>query len=234
MRDLRQLVSTWVGTVHHSENQGKVGAMINPTRDVRHSNEPFTWHLAAGLLTAVQLRDLEHGQPTVGISRKVVEGIPREKHYRVNVLKLLDPSGPVAATESLSPAWRDLLRDLESDWFTDWISQATNLDLHGLPTQIGFHTYTYGDYVTPHRDKQNKALTAILYLNERWPVDGGGHFEVRRSGSLQDSPVTTVLPLGGQLVAFQPTPSSWHAVSRVDTQHADRLTLVLEYWLPDE
>ncbi|OKH98893.1 hypothetical protein A6A06_25100 [Streptomyces sp. CB02923] len=205
---------------------------LKRTPDVRHFHEPFTWHLAADLLTAEQLNDLERERPAMDTGRRaVVEGVRREKHYRMNVLTLVDQNIRTAATDSLSPRWKALLDDLESDGFLDWMSRATGICLHGLPTEIGVYTYTKGDYVSPHRDKPTKALTAILYLNERWPVDGGGHFEVRGSARSTDKPVESVPPLGGQLLAFPPGDTSWHAVSKVDTDEVTRLTVLLEFWL---
>lgn len=206
--------------------------MLKQTADLRHSYEPFTWHLATGLLTAEQLRDLERERPAADTGRRaVVEGTRREKQYRMNVLTLVDENVRTSAADSLSPSWKALLDDLESDWFLDWLSGATDIDLRGLPAEIGVYTYTKGDYISLHKDKPTKALTAILYLNERWPADGGGNFEVRGSGRSADAPVESVPPLGGQLLAFPPSDTSWHAVSKIDTDEVTRLTVQLEYWL---
>ncbi|MEE1737592.1 hypothetical protein PUR49_13940 [Streptomyces sp. BE147] len=63
--------------------------MIKPTPDVRHSFEPFTRHLTAGLLTSGQLRDLEREQPTAGIGRRVAEGVSRVDTDRVARLTMV-------------------------------------------------------------------------------------------------------------------------------------------------
>jgi SM-20-related protein len=206
--------------------------MLNLSDDLRHSHAPFTWHLATGLLNTEQLRELERERPAADTGRRaVVEGTRREKHYRMNVLTLVDGNVRTQAADSLSPSWKALLDDLESDEFMDWLCRVTDLDLRGLPSEIGVYTYHRGDYISLHKDKPTKALTAILYLNEVWPAEGGGNFEVRASGRSADAPLESVPPLGGRLLAFPPSDTSWHAVSRIETDDVTRLTVQLEFWL---
>jgi Rps23 Pro-64 3,4-dihydroxylase Tpa1-like proline 4-hydroxylase len=206
--------------------------MLKRTSDIQHAEEPFVWHLAKGLLSQEQLRALERERPGSRAGRRaVVEGSRRDKQYRMNVLTLVDQNARTPACDSLSPSWKALLDDLESEEFLDWLSKSTGVDLHGLPSEIGVYTYTENDYISLHKDKPTKALTAILYLNEDWPADGGGDFEVRASGRSADAPVESVPPVGGQLLAFPPSDTSWHAVSKVRTGEVTRLTVQLEFWL---
>jgi SM-20-related protein len=206
--------------------------MINYAATVRHTYEPFAWHLATGLLRPEQVSELERNPPsTEGARRAIVEGTRRDKQYRMNVLTLVADNARTPATETLASVWKCLLDELESDAFLGWLSDLVDINLRGLPAEIGVYTYTKGDYISLHKDKPTKALTAILYLNEDWPIGGGGEFEVRASARSADDPVESVPPRGGQLLAFPPSDSSWHAVSVIETEHVTRLTMQLEYWL---
>lgn len=206
--------------------------MINYSAQVKHTYEPFTWHLATGVLQQGQIRELEHEKPSADSGRRAIaEEERREKRYRMNVLTLVAGNARTKAAATLAPSWKALLDDLESDTHLAWLSEAVDIDLRGLPTEIGVYSYTKGDYISLHKDKPAKALTAILYLNERWPADGGGHFEVRASGRSADRPVESVPPVGGQLLAFPPNDTSWHSVSSIETDQVARLTVQLEFWL---
>lgn len=209
-----------------------MGTLLNTTVEFRKSVSPFTWHLARGLLTDEQLRTLNAEQPTPDRSRRAVaDETRRDKQYRMNVLPLLVEGRRTPAAGELSRSWSALLEQLESEKFLGWLGDNVDIELRGLPMEIGVFTYRKGDFISLHKDKPTKALTAILYLNEHWPADGGGCFEVRDSGRSADAPVESVPPVGGQLLAFPPSDTSWHAVSRIETDEVTRLTVQLEFWL---
>jgi 2OG-Fe(II) oxygenase superfamily len=197
--------------------------------------KPFTLHLAQGTLSPGQVEKLYKNRPRAGFRRIEICDPGHEKQYAMNLLYLQQGSTPGPGARALHPAWAELLEELRGDAFVDWLEAGTGSCLRGLPTDIGIYTHEDGDFISVHKDKPHKALTAILYLNPRWPLDGGGLYEVRESGDPADAPARRIPPVGGQFLAFPPSEQSWHSVSPLRTGGTvTRLTVQLEYWLGDE
>jgi Rps23 Pro-64 3,4-dihydroxylase Tpa1-like proline 4-hydroxylase len=205
--------------------------MLDLTRSFEHVAHPFTLHLAQRLLTCEQLRELAATAPIGAVTRIEKTDPKREKQYAMNIFYLLEDGRKCQATEELSAAWAQLLDDLCSDAFLDWLEAGTKLKLRHLATDIAVYTHQDGDYISVHKDKPTKAITGILYLNEEWPPECGGFYEARQSGDPRVDPVRCIPPQGGQFLAFPPTDRSWHSVSEVKTGGtATRLTVQVEYW----
>ncbi len=60
-----------------------------------------------------------------------------------------------------------------------------------------------------HADSRDKLVTALLYLNDGWPHQGGRLRLLRNSEDLEDY-ATEAPPLDGFLIAFRRTDHSWH------------------------
>ncbi len=208
--------------------------MLNTQTTFEKVTEPFTLYLAQGTLTPEQVAVLYANRPQDGYRRIEVSDPHHEKQYAMNLLYLQQDNVPSPGTHTLHPAWASLLADLRSDGFTHWLEAGTGLTLRSLVTDIGIYTHDNGDFISVHKDKPHKAITAILYLNPRWPQEAGGDYEVRASGEPEREPVRRIPPRGGQFLAFPPTERSWHSVSplRIDST-LTRLTVQLEYWLGD-
>ncbi len=204
--------------------------MLNLNSRLEEANDVFTLFLAQGLLDPTQVRRLYESRPRQGKRIARLE-LSHEKQYAMNLLYLVENSlrNPGAG---LGPEWELLVDDLTSSAFMDWLESGSGLRLRHLVTDIGMYTHEDGDFISVHRDKPNKALTAILYMNEHWPHDAGGHYEVRQSSNPDEAPVRTIPPRAGQFLAFPPTDRSWHAVAPVTTGGTlTRLTVQLEFWI---
>jgi Rps23 Pro-64 3,4-dihydroxylase Tpa1-like proline 4-hydroxylase len=196
------------------------------------TTDPFEIHLAERVLDEETVAALYRTAPKDGFERIEVLDPGHEKQYAMNLRYLQKDSKLSEGTESLSPEWSRLLDELGGDEFHRWLERGTSLSLRDLPTDIGVYTHDDGDYISVHKDKADKAITAILYLNPAWPAGAGGHYEVRGSADPERPPLRTIPPRGGQFLAFPPTDRSWHSVSRVRTGGAvTRLTVQLEFWL---
>jgi Rps23 Pro-64 3,4-dihydroxylase Tpa1-like proline 4-hydroxylase len=208
--------------------------MLNLDTRVAKQEYPFQHFIARGLLNRVQLSELTANAPTTFATTIAVDDPSYEKHYRMNLISLVegDKDNDVGM---LPNNWADLLDELRSDRFTSWLSAAADVPLAGLLRSIGLYVHRNGDFLTVHKDKPTKAITAILYLNTDWPADAGGRFQCFTDGSRDAIPVVEVMPVGGQLLAFSPTADSWHSVSKVAHPAAEeRITVQLEYWLSTE
>lgn len=204
--------------------------MLNLNVTIEKHTTPFTTFRVLGLLGPQHVRELYNSAP-IGLLRRIETAYPgSDKQYKMSILNLAD-GREKCPTPPLATAWENLLDELLSPEFTRWIAQGTGLTLTGLPMDVGVYGHEDGDFVSVHRDKQNKALTCILYLNEEWPGAFGGLFEAREGPDPEADPAYSIKPTGGLLLAFPPTSTSWHSVSPVTSKGlATRLTVQCEYW----
>jgi hypothetical protein len=209
--------------------------MLNLNSPFVHIDSPYTLHVAQNTLTKDEATDLFTTAPIDRITT-ISRTDPRsEKQYRMNLTYLMVNGREARTARALPGPWQALFDDLASDRFTRWLSSGTGLELGSLSRDMGIYTHVDGDYISVHKDKPEKAITAILYLNDSWPSDGGGEFEVRTSGDAGEAPALSLPPRPGRLLAFPPTDSSWHSVSTVRTDGGPpRLTVQLEYWFAHE
>ncbi len=212
-----------------------MGTLLNTQAKFQRIDQPFTIHLAQGTLTPEQVKALYAAAP-LDKTAQIARTDPRhEKQYRMNLVYLVRDGEEAEAAAALPPVWSQLLADLRSEDFMTWLEAGTELKLADLVLDIGVYTHVDGDFISVHKDKPNKAITAILYLNDQWPTGYGGEYEVRGSANPDAQPVRRIPPLPGQFLAFPPTGTSWHSVSKVDTGGAlTRLTVQLEFWFEPE
>ncbi len=208
--------------------------MLNTQRAFEQITEPFAIHLAQQVLSADQVIALFESTPRQGYERAHVADATHDKQYAMNILYLQQHGEKTSVADNLSPEWSRLLDGLRSSDFLDWLEAGCGLSLRDLPTDIAVYTYGDGDFISIHKDKPYKAITAILYLNPDWPDGAGGDYEVRRSPDLADPPVRRIAPVCGQLLAFPPADNSWHSVSMIKSGALTRVTVQLEFWLVND
>jgi 2OG-Fe(II) oxygenase superfamily len=203
--------------------------------DLQERVAPFQIFQGANLLDSASLATLWETRPTAVAHPIQVDDAAYEKQYRMNLVSLVEADQPTPIASRLSPGWSELLADLMGRTFTEWLERQTRQTLVGLPRCVGVYVHRRGDFLSVHRDKQTKALTAILYLNDDWHASHGGVFQMFADGKPEVPPVAEVVPTGGSLLAFKPTPASWHAVSPIArADERERLTVQVEYWLSTE
>ncbi|MFJ2269915.1 2OG-Fe(II) oxygenase [Streptomyces sp. NPDC087849] len=207
--------------------------MLNTQAEFEHITDPFAIHLAQNALAAESVKSLYENAPRDGYKRVVVSDPNHDKQYAMNLLSLQKGGDKISAvTDSLSPQWKQLLQELRGDQFVSWLERGTGIKLRHLATEIGIYIHDPGDFISVHKDKTDKALTAILYLTPYWPEDGGGQYEVRNSPDPADEPARRISPRAGQFLAFPPSEKSWHSVSEVTaSDEVKRVTVQLEFWL---
>ncbi|MER5748016.1 MFS transporter [Streptomyces sp. NPDC002225] len=214
-----------------TEPTKKEGAMFNTDTRFMRVESPYEVHLAQNTLTREQVARLYETAPmdrTAAISRTD----PRhEKLYQMNLVYLMVNNQESRIIESLPEEWQELYADLSGGRVTRWLSEGTGIKLDGLSLDIGVYTHHDGDFLSAHKDKPDKAITALLYLNEEWPAHSGGEFEIRVSGDHATPPVFSIAPQPGLVLAFPPNDKSWHSVSRIATGGSPtRLLIQFEYW----
>lgn len=204
--------------------------MLDLSVPIEKTTTPFTMFRALRVLDPRQVRELYESAP-VGLLRRIETASPRsDKQYRMSILNLAD-GRERCPTPPLAPAWKNLLDELLSPEFTRWLAWGTGLTLAGLPLDVSVYGHVDGDFISVHLDKQNKALTCVLYLNEEWSLAFGGMYEAREGPDPKAEPACLIRPVGGLLLGFQPTSTSWHSVSPVTAEaRAMRLTVQCEFW----
>lgn len=122
----------------------------------------------------------------------------------------------------------DLWSGLERHFSNEVVRVAS--DLVGVPvklTGIEAHRYRTDDFVDVHTDHERPDLRvrAVLGLTPGHTSDNGGSLEfVTESGA----PVVSVGPAFGQVLVFEPSPSSRHRVAKLRSD-SDRITVVASY-----
>ncbi|GGZ57690.1 2OG-Fe(II) oxygenase [Streptomyces subrutilus] len=183
-------------------------------------------HIAEGILRDSDVRELDATYPALDSFEKVVVS-NRVKRFQLSIQWLSRDGKPLDAAGRLSAVWARLLDELDSERFIARLGAVVDRDLSTLPRDIGLFTHAKGEYISMHHDEPEKALTVVLYFNQDWPADGGGHFEVRVSHNPSTAPVQSLPPDAGTMIAFDS--SVWHATSTVTTGRTLRAA-VLEFW----
>lgn len=132
------------------------------------------------------------------------------------------PSAPGSARfEDLPVTWQRFIDELQHDpAYRELLARMTG-DRAARPT-FNWHVGVTGSEVCPHRDKDSKVATHVMYFNtpDDWNREWGGSMEVLdecRAGvdypDFDDfAAVTTVDTLGNRSFLFRNTPEAWHGV----------------------
>jgi len=105
-----------------------------------------------------------------------------------------------------------LIEDLTSRAFADAIGRRLGLpDLGAYPSLVTICRALNRRHGTIHTDSRSKIVTALVYLNERWPDTSEGCFRfLNRIDDIDDLVVDEIPPLYGHLVAFRRADNSFH------------------------
>ncbi|WP_329126889.1 2OG-Fe(II) oxygenase [Streptomyces sp. NBC_01465] len=206
--------------------------MLDTAQDMTEVTDPFTYHVISDVLTPQDVALLETTAPVDGAEPAVALQPGREKNYRMNILYLMYQDETRPAADALTGPWETLYDELTGDAFLDWLTDNTRLPLREAKLDLAVYRHVEGDFISVHKDKTEKLLTAIVYLNSSWPTDGGGAYEVRSCSDPAVPPARSLPPRGGSMLAFPPSERSWHSVGKVKAGTPTRLTVQLEFWKP--
>lgn len=128
--------------------------------------------------------------------------------------------------EKFGPHTKELVTFLNSQEFRDFLNALTGIE---EPLQAdpyfeggGFHEIKPGGFLKIHVDfhkhrklNLDRRLNILVYLNEDWKEEYGGHFELWEKDMSKS--VVKILPKFNRLALFSTTGNSWHG-------HPDPLT----------
>lgn len=122
-------------------------------------------------------------------------------------------------TDKLGPYTKALINEMNSLQFIEFLQTLTGIKEPLIPDPYlhggGFHQIKPGGFLKLHVDfhKHNQMLldrriNVLLYLNDDWKEEYGGHFELWKRDMSER--VVRILPTYNKLAMFSTTDYSWH------------------------
>lgn len=205
--------------------------MLNTNRALSEITRPYTYYVGEDLVSSTNLEVLNKEFPALEMySREIKEGSQYRKQYNMWRLEVAKKSLEIESKMPLPSAWEELVTDVLSQHFREWLGDNIKVDLTDLDCTVGLYQFGDGDYTTVDTGKLEKMASFGLYLNEQWEETYGGAFEVFMQQD-DTEPLASIVPFGGRCVAMQPTNNTWHRIAAVDTGGAvPRQLLMAEFW----
>lgn len=150
------------------------------------AREPFEYFTASGVLGDVDLAAVADDFPKIG---------------RPGIF-------PLSELE-YGPAFARLIEDVRSPRLAKAVGDKFGVDLAGLPMMITVRGQAQAKDGRIHTDTEDKVVTCLLYLNDKWD-NSGGRLRLLRSGDDLEDYAAEVPPNGGAFAAFKVSGKSWH------------------------
>lgn len=161
--------------------------------------------------------------------RSVLSEFPTLSEKDKDAIYYSNPNEKKHATKgeySFGPQTRKLVHYLNSQPFLEFLQEFTGIKEALIPDPYfeggGFHQIKPGGFLKLHVDfhkhrKMNldRRLNLLIYLNEDWKEEYGGHFELWERDMSKS--VVRISPLFNRMAMFSTTGDSWHG-------HPDQLT----------
>lgn len=107
------------------------------------------------------------------------------------------------------PGFAGLIEALTSPALIRAIGAKFGVDLEQTDTTITVRKYCEASDGNIHTDHWSKVITVLVYFNTDWENSGGQLRLLRSADDIEDY-AAEVPPLGGTLLAFRRTATSWH------------------------
>lgn len=114
----------------------------------------------------------------------------------------------------LPAAWATFLHQVGGAAYRDALQTLTGVDLSDAVLDVTFWSYGPGCWLSAHPDKEDKLVSQVFYMNERWDPGWGGWLGILRSAQ-DEQPVHRVVPVAGTSVVIVRSDRSWHMVAPV-------------------
>ena len=106
-------------------------------------------------------------------------------------------------------AFNALIDEIQDGEFETLLAGKFGIDLSQRPQMITVRGRCRARDGKIHTDTFEKILTVLIYLNDEWSAPGGNLRLLRGSRDIDDM-IAEVPPRGGTMIAFRPSPRSWH------------------------
>lgn len=108
--------------------------------------------------------------------------------------------------------WQQFIEEIVSKQYIDALSLLNGYSLHNKKIELNLWKYCYGNWLSPHTDKEDKVFTQLLYFNAAWPKLGGGALRILNSNN-EDDYHQQIYPGPCHSVFLKRSSNSWHSVS---------------------
>jgi hypothetical protein len=160
--------------------------------------------------------------------RPVVEEFPELGKEKADI-NYVNPNEDKFASKGearLGPAAKDLVHLLNSEPFLQFLQEMTGIQETLVPDPYleggGYHQIKPGGFLKVHVDfhkhramQLDRRINVLVYLNEDWHEEYGGHFELWERDMSKCA--VRIAPLFNRMAIFSTTDYSWHG-------HPDPLT----------
>lgn len=200
---------------------------LEAMRATRLHSDPFPYAEVRDPLSPASVAALTESMPSEGCFRSTRhEG--SDKTYRVinNVLFTLEEQSE-NPRNTLAAPWRELLADLRSAAYIEAASALLGIALGSCHREITLKRYRRGDFISLHTDSAAVSATHLFFLNRHWRPSWGGLLCFHDDGG---EVFRAFPPLCDSSVLFARSPRSWHSVTAVDVDDAERLSLQVVFW----
>jgi len=123
----------------------------------------------------------------------------------------IDKPGYLTVDEvRLAGRFRDLIDELESDAFSQVLSEKFGIDLVACPRLTTIMRRSQPKYGAIHTDGPSKVMTLLVYMNDAWDAPEAGRLRVLYDGERFEPYAVEVPPVMGTMFAFLRADNSWH------------------------
>jgi SM-20-related protein len=208
--------------------------MIN-TRPLNQIQDPFQFFFGGPIIGAQDLIRLNAELPARELYRREIKvGPEHKKQYNMSRVGIFEQGVKTETAAHLPAAWAELLDELLSAGWREWLTNETGIELTDKPVTIGLYIFENGDFTSVDNGKLAKALSVALYLNDEWSCEYGGNLEVwRTKDEPGQTPAQIFVPLGGNVSVCRFGESSWHSIGAV-RNGCSRVSMMIEYWQDEE
>jgi len=124
----------------------------------------------------------------------------------------------------------ELKQELTSQVYRKYLSDRVNMSLEKSKVELCLWSYKSTSFLSLHRDKKQKVLTQIIYLNDSWSSCWGGNLCLH-DGPYENRIVKKLNPIIGTSIVIINSKKSWHSVEPLNhsAPHC-RNSLQVVYW----
>jgi SM-20-related protein len=151
------------------------------------SKEPYDFFLGSGVLNEEAIPDLRRDFPTI-----------------------TKPGYLTVDEVGLRGRFKTLIDEIESDEFSEVLSQKFGKNLHPYPRLTTIRKRSQAKDGRIHTDGASKVMTLLIYMNDEWQAEGAGRLRVLYDGQNFEPFAAEVPPTMGTVFAFLRADHSWH------------------------
>jgi hypothetical protein len=156
-------------------------------RNAPLSHKPYDFFLGSGVLKEEVIPDLKRDFP--------------------NITK---PGYLTVDEVDLKGRFKTLIDEIESEEFTEELSQKFGKNLHPYPRLTTIRKLSQTKDGRIHTDGPSKVMTLLIYMNDEWQADGSGRLRVLYDENNFEPYAAEVPPTMGTVFAFLRADNSWH------------------------